>query len=430
MGLTLGCDTSGEDDNLETTAGTRARVQLQVAAPRQVSEARLRCYTLEVEGPPEAPGFPLPSSCVPVETELTPVSLQVPIGPARRFRLSVFTVEDTEPPRWRGCALADVPATGTTVMLPLFARDAVDYPLSIQTPGDQTNAAGTAIPRLPILVHDPDCSALSNALRYEAANLPPALTIDPLTGLISGVIAPTAAAGSPYNVRVTASHETERTSSTFPWVVTPLAPDQVHLLAGAIDHFALPPDPATPSTALVASVRAFVAPTAPDPLFQDFDQIAGVNGGSANLNVGHTFMGLPATVVAASLTLRVRPGAIDVTTSDGIIVSFVDAPTTNYATAIVYKRTFGQYAGLPPGPGVIFDAPDPGLLQSTPWGPSPPEENSAVTFTLDLAALPLVTGATLNLIDALNQRGFLDVVVSDETGVDYMYLSLTTRPSP
>lgn len=311
-------------------------------------------------------------------------------------------------------------------MLSLFARDAVDYPLSLQTPGDQTTAAGSAVSRLPILAHDPDCSALSNALRYEAANLPPALTIDPLTGLISGVIAPPAAAGSPYNVRVTASHGTERASSTFRWVVTP----QVDFLAGSLDDFALPPDPTTPSAALVASVRAFVGPSAPDQLFQDFDWIAGVNGGSANRNVGHTFTGLPATIVAASLTLRVRPGAIDETHSDGIILSFVDAPTTSYTAAIVYKRTFGQDPGLPPQPGVIFDAPDPGLLQSTPWARSSPEENSAVTFTLDLAALPLVTGATLNLIDALNQRGFLDVVVSDETGVDYMYLSLTTRPFP
>jgi hypothetical protein len=48
------------------------------------------------------------------------------------------------------------------------------------------------------------------------------------------------------------------------------------------------------------------------------------------------------------------------------------------------------------------------------------------TLVLDLAALPLPGGGTLDLIPQINSLGFIDVNVSDETACDFMRLSIDT----
>ena len=65
---------------------------------------------------------------------------------------------------------------------------------------------------------DPD----GDPLTYAATNLPPGLSINTTTGLITGTIAFTAAAGSPYNVTITVSDNppTVDASDTFTWTVT------------------------------------------------------------------------------------------------------------------------------------------------------------------------------------------------------------------
>ena len=65
---------------------------------------------------------------------------------------------------------------------------------------------------------DPD----GDPLTYAATNLPPGLSINTTTGLITGTIAFTAAAGSPYNVTITVSDDppTVDASDTFTWTVT------------------------------------------------------------------------------------------------------------------------------------------------------------------------------------------------------------------
>jgi hypothetical protein len=50
-------------------------------------------------------------------------------------------------------------------------------------------------------------------------------------------------------------------------------------------------------------------------------------------------------------------------------------------------------------------------------------------LTLDLAALPLVGGGTLNLLPQLDAEGFLDVVVTDATAADFMRLNIVV-PEP
>jgi hypothetical protein len=43
---------------------------------------------------------------------------------------------------------------------------------------------------------------------------------------------------------------------------------------------------------------------------------------------------------------------------------------------------------------------------------------------------PLAGGGMLNLLPLLNSKGFLDVVVADETAADYFLLTVTTIPEP
>ena len=51
----------------------------------------------------------------------------------------------------------------------------------------------------------------------------------------------------------------------------------------------------------------------------------------------------------------------------------------------------------------------------------------AETFNLDLAALPTASTATVDILSDLS-NGFLDVIVADDTGVDYIDLKVTTCP--
>lgn len=184
-------------------------------------------------------------------------------------------------------------------------------------------------------------------------------------------------------------------------------------LAGQDDSFALPADVATPSAGLASALAqsSFVT--------QNFDLTAGVNGGSANRSIAHTFASLPAGIVGATLQMRVRGGTFDLVSNDIIVLAFADG-STDLPGALEFARTFGPFAGG----GPFVPDPDPGLLQSTTWG------NQTRLFTLDLAALPLAAGGTLNLLPQLNAHSFLDVVVADETAADFYRLSVTAIPEP
>ncbi|HXV13136.1 MAG TPA: FlgD immunoglobulin-like domain containing protein [Candidatus Krumholzibacteria bacterium] len=177
------------------------------------------------------------------------------------------------------------------------------------------------------------------------------------------------------------------------------------ITAGVDDNFALPADPASPSAALLALPMTF----------QNFDLIAGVNG-LADRNVAHTFTGLPANIQGASLELRVRAGNDAGVNTDGLLISFVDELTTVYCGgAVVYARTFGPFAG-----GGCFPTADAtGLVGSWAVG-------QTATILLDLSDLPLAGGGGVSVIPEMNSRGFIDVNVSDETGCDFMRLSIDT----
>ena len=89
----------------------------------------------------------------------------------------------------------------------------------ITSPGDQSSVEGASV-ALQIEASDPD----GDTLVFSANGLPPNLSINTSTGLISGTIGATAADGSPYTVTAEVSDGADSSQVTFTWVVNPVLP--------------------------------------------------------------------------------------------------------------------------------------------------------------------------------------------------------------
>lgn len=95
--------------------------------------------------------------------------------------LDLVFVHDIENPALKAIEVIDVSSSGNT-----------EAPV-VTNPGAQQSVEGDVI-NLPILASDVDpCTGLT----YQATNLPPSLTIDPLTGIISGILDEGTGSGTP-----------------------------------------------------------------------------------------------------------------------------------------------------------------------------------------------------------------------------------------
>ena len=93
----------------------------------------------------------------------------------------------------------------------------VNVPPVIDPIANQTSAEGENVD-FTIFASDSDGP---DNLTFGATGLPPGLSlVDPTNGLVSGVIAAGAAAGSPYTVTVTADDGADTSQQTFDWIVT------------------------------------------------------------------------------------------------------------------------------------------------------------------------------------------------------------------
>jgi hypothetical protein len=88
--------------------------------------------------------------------------------------------------------------------------------VTLNNPGDQANPAGDQV-NLALSATDTDGSNLV----YNATGLPPGLTIDSGTGVISGTIASNAASANPYFITITATDLSANVggTQTFDWTV-------------------------------------------------------------------------------------------------------------------------------------------------------------------------------------------------------------------
>ena len=172
--------------------------------------------------------------------------------------------------------------------------------------------------------------------------------------------------------------------------------------AGLVDDFSTPVDPASPSTA-VSDLFTTILPIA------DFDSSA------TNHFVVHTFSGLPEGIVGAILEVKIKglgtlEGGVK---DDDFWLGFFESTSTFNDRA--YREPLGSRGGAVTGlaTGPVAD-----------W-----VNGAVVTLVLDLSVLPLQTG-TLDILPELQTKRFLDVIVADDTSVDFMRLTVTTVPEP
>ena len=116
--------------------------------------------------------------------------------------------------------LIDATAGGATVQAQVtITVTNVDTPPELATIVDRMSAEG-AVVSFQIEANDPD----GDPLTYTATGLPPDLSINESTGLITGTISPEAAAGTPYSVEVIVQDNTpsgnDQASQTFSWEIS------------------------------------------------------------------------------------------------------------------------------------------------------------------------------------------------------------------
>ena len=90
---------------------------------------------------------------------------------------------------------------------------------NLTNPGNQSNPEGSS-PNFTVDASDPD----GNAITFSASRLPPSLSINPNSGLISGTLA-AGSAGS-YSVTVSVTDGFATTDASFTWVVQPSSSDE------------------------------------------------------------------------------------------------------------------------------------------------------------------------------------------------------------
>ena len=134
--------------------------------------------------------------------------------------------------------------------------------------------------------------------------------------------------------------------------------------------------------------------------------------------VAHTFAGLPSDIQVATLEVHLRAGASPLSYNDSINLFFVG---DNQILPPEGPERWGRYIGTNganPVPGVL----------SYDWV-STTGSQTVDTILLDLGNLPLAPGQPVNasnIIPALNQHGFLDFYIQDDTDVDYIILTVTS----
>lgn len=158
--------------------------------------------------------------------------------------------------------------------------------------------------------------------------------------------------------------------------------------AGKPDNCVQPQDPANTVACITQTFPSFVP-------WKNFD------AAQNNAHVGHRFAGLPANILKAVLTITMEPTGDTFANNDTLRIGINNPCNAGVYTWVAPISTLA-------GAGGTWKKPN----------------NKKTTFTLDLA--------TLNpaFIAKLNTDGYLDVVVEDDSIVDYMQLRIWRCPPP
>lgn len=163
--------------------------------------------------------------------------------------------------------------------------------------------------------------------------------------------------------------------------------------AGVNDNFALPTEPTSPSDDLLLLMDTYGGGDRVRFPHRQFDDV------NSNRFFGHTFTDLPEGICTATLEITMRFGG----SNDGIAL---ERTGINDAFSSWYLRLAN-----------LFNL-DTGLWWNL---------GTDHTFILDLANLPPDGNGDTNIIPFMNADHALDVYVQDDSGVDYMILTVTSN---
>jgi hypothetical protein len=255
-------------------------------------------------------------------------------------------------------------------------------PTMLLNPGDQSSVEGTTIT---LSTASPSFSSATVA--YSADGLPPGLSIDNSSGVISGTIAPGAAQNGPYEVSVSASDGGDPTAQWFTWTVTPRV-----ALAAPLDQYNEEGDnPILPLNASDAAGIPLSYRAAGLPAGLSIDPSAGTISGSIATGAAAT---APYTVtVTASegpfsatqtFSWTVTPGLLlnpgDQSSVEGDAVSLPLAAASSAGASLTFLAD-GLPSGLSIDPvsGVISGTVAPGAGQTSPQQVTVFATNGALT---------------------------------------------------
>jgi hypothetical protein len=222
--------------------------------------------------------------------------------------------------------VADSQGASSTQQFTWNVSDTVRPP-TITNPGNQTDLRGDNV-SLQIQASQPD----GDQLVYDASNLPPGLTIDPNSGLISGTVDPTASAlNTPCDVTVTArdidTTQNVTASTSFNWTIA--ADNQVPTLT----------NPGNAVNAAGDSVDLLLSAADPDgdPLTYTASGLPA--GLSIDPSTGEITGVLPNSAASAN------PYAVSVSASDGVATSTQQFQWTVAAVGIADPGDQSDVAG-------------------------------------------------------------------------------------
>jgi len=126
------------------------------------------------------------------------------------------------------------------------------------------------------------------------------------------------------------------------------------------------------------------------------------------------------TIDSAVLTIMVR-AADGFSQNDVLGIGFLDGSSSEISSQMDYVRGLGVQGS---SSAYFLAAGEEGLLTGSGYYTS----GTTGTITLDLGALVLGSGGTLDLLSAIIAIGFFDVVISDDTNIDFFSLDITGTP--
>ena len=223
----LGCGTSGDEHQASPAPGVQSSsLTLRAVFTNQAqvaeSQATVQCLVLRVTGPDL--GTPISAQQILTTTQTSIVFVaQIPIGMARTFTVEAFreiaacqtgTAIPNFIPTFMGqSAPITIPPEGATVTVELAL---VETPV-VRPPAPQEAVAGTAV-TLPIVAGNPAGAPVT----CSATGLPPGLSIDPTTCLITGTLSDTAE--GTFSITIMVASGTDLASTTFTFTILNLPP--------------------------------------------------------------------------------------------------------------------------------------------------------------------------------------------------------------